>query len=131
MYVFFDKRRVKKSRLIHYVLPRRWNHVFTVEDYNGRLLVFDPTLDGIKLFLRDQTIETLLSEALAAQVTAILHYVPPEPALKYIPRGIYTCVGAVKAALNLDFKAFFILTPRGLFRYLVTKPECLVIYKGA
>lgn len=120
-YVVFSQRRVPRCRLIHWLVPPEFSHVYLMRERpDGGTLVIDPLKWGMAV----QYVEMHFEEALlrAATVsTAMLGYTADyrRASCHFVPRGVFTCVTMVKAILGLRCWAF---TPRGLYRKLLKSP---------
>lgn len=125
-YVVFQDRRKPRSRIIHWLLHDAFVHCLLVREVNGQTMVIDPLQWGIGVKVYEQPLDEFLIEN-APQASAILSFVADYRRLEgYVPRGVYTCVTAIKAILGLR-RCLFVQTPFSLYRYLLRYQHTVVV----
>lgn len=125
-YVVFQERRKPRTRLIHWLLHDTFVHCLLVRAVGDQTLVIDPLQWGVAIKSYPQPVEQYLMEH-AHEASAILSYVADYRRLgDYVPRGIYTCVTALKAILGLR-KCWAVQTPFSLYRFLLSYDHTVVV----
>lgn len=120
-YVVFSQRRTPRCRLFHWLVSPAFNHVYLMRERpDGGTLVIDPLKWGMAVQYVEMNFEEALLRA-ATVSTAMLGYTADYrvSSVRFVPRGIFTCVTAVKAILGLRSRA---MTPLGLYRKLLKSP---------
>lgn len=126
-YIFFDKRRGPISAPWHLVCNRNWSHCLAVLDDGDKSIVCEQLAGGLAI-LKGSSIQEEIDHWKKFDGTAIVKYpMPKDFGTRFRWRGIMTCVSIVKAILRIENP--FIVSPKGLFQYLVKNGGTIIFKK--
>lgn len=118
--------------MYHPFTGRRWGHVFAISECDdGGCLHYEPLAWGTLITHYAIDIDDLLTLWYLEDTTAIVGVMVDYSQCtgKYIPRGIYTCVSAIKSIIGIK-KSYFVLTPKQLYKKLIKLDNVLIFKRG-
>lgn len=126
-YIVFERKEIFKGHFIQRILKKDFCHCYLVREIApDKVLVIDPLLWGTAVAVVDRKLEDYLLNA-AQRAAAILGFTADyRRCVRYIPRGLYTCVTMCKSVLGLT-TGRWALTPYRLYRHLLRYPHTTIV----